>query len=370
MAYIKREIYRRDLEEGKRQLHKKGLVEEPYILKFLEQASLGQVNRGKKLGITTIAKYLYLLGTVLQQINKPAKKLTKKDIETFISNLDNDVIRTIDDKPYKDKKGLKVALKVYLKWRVPDKYPELYGWVDLRSGKRKTPEYLKEEEVDILYKHSKNNYERFVIAVLFDTGARIEEFLNIRYEDIEEPTQTFPYYKIDLKEEYSKTKGRIIGCYWKNTTLAIRDYLNENKGNGNEPIIKNTYNSIRMVLTRKGKRYLNRRVYPHLFRHSSATYYADKLNRQELCKRYGWTFSSNVVDVYISRAGIEENGIKDKLFNTNLEKQKTYIDELETKLSVLNNKLEESNKGFEEFKQDTYDMISKFLLNKNESNKC
>jgi len=59
-------------------------------------------------------------------------------------------------------------------------------------------------------------------------------------------------------------------------------------------------------------------VHPHLFRHSSATYYASKLNRQELCYRYGWRFSSDMPDVYISRAGMENHQLDEKFTQTEL----------------------------------------------------
>ena len=73
-----------------------------------------------------------------------------------------------------------------------------------------------------------------------------------------------------------------------------------------------------MFLTRLGKRILNKRVHPHMFRKSSATFYASKLNRQQLCKKFGWTFSSDVVDVYINRAGVDEFEVKDVMLNDDI----------------------------------------------------
>ena len=67
-----------------------------------------------------------------------------------------------------------------------------------------------------------------------------------------------------------------------------------------------TYGAIRMYLNRAGKRVLNKRVTPHMLRHSSATFYANKLNRYQLCYRYGWAFSSRMVDRYLDREGILE----------------------------------------------------------------
>ena len=59
-----------------------------------------------------------------------------------------------------------------------------------------------------------------------------------------------------------------------------------------DPVFNSTYDAMRMFLGRPGKNVLKRHVHPHLFRHSSATYYASKLNRQELCVRFEWKFSS------------------------------------------------------------------------------
>jgi len=111
-----------------------------------------------------------------------------------------------------------------------------------------------------------------------------------------------------LRQEYSKTLGRNIALYWKNSADAIIIYVKQRLAEGmkaQDPVFNNTYGSIRMFLKRLGNRSLKRHVHAHLFRHSSATFYAAKLNRQELCYRYGWRFSSAMPDVYISRAGLE-----------------------------------------------------------------
>lgn len=75
----------------------------------------------------------------------------------------------------------------------------------------------------------------------------------------------------------------------------------------------------RFFLMRLGKKILNKSIHFHLFRHSSATYYATKLNRQELCYRYGWKFSSDMPDTYISRAGMEIKQLDEKFQATELE---------------------------------------------------
>jgi len=72
------------------------------------------------------------------------------------------------------------ALLVFLKWKLKEtKTKNIAGWLDTRD-KKKTPDYLTEQEIIKLYKNCKNPSERFLITVLFDSGARIEEFLNIK----------------------------------------------------------------------------------------------------------------------------------------------------------------------------------------------
>jgi len=49
-----------------------------------------------------------------------------------------------------------------------------------------------------------------------------------------------------------------------------------------------------------------------MLRHSSATYWAAKLNRYQLCAKYGWAFSSDMPDRYIERKGIIFDQIAEK----------------------------------------------------------
>jgi len=284
------------------------------IKEFVEKARIGQVNQGRRLSERTIAKDLTLFKTSLEILNKQTSKLTKEDIERYDKILSKKNFKSVGD--------YRVNLRIFLNWKLgTEKTIKIAGWLDTRK-KTKTPDYLKEQEVNLLFKNCKSPSEKYLIAVLFDTGARAEEFLNIRYEDIQMPDKNQNFVKIALKEEYSKTKGRTISLYWKHSLEAVKDYLNERIQEGiksNEPVYNKRYDATRMFLFRLGKRVLHKEIYCHLFRHSSATYYATKLNRQELCYRYGWAFSSDMPDVYISRSGIESKELDEKFKATELE---------------------------------------------------
>jgi len=315
---------------------------------FIEKAKIGQVNQGKKLSERTLSKYLSLLKHSLEIINKPTSKIIKKDIEDFDKKLTNENLASAID--------YRRSLIVFLRFKLGEtKTNKLAGWLDTRD-KKKTPDYLSEQEVIKLFKNCKNASERFLIAILFDSGCRAEEFLNIRYEDIQLPNENENYVKLTLKEEYSKTKGRVISLYWKYSLDAVRDFLETRKGiKSNEQLFDKTYDSIRFFLLRLGKKVLKKKVYPHLFRHSSATYYAPKLNRQELCYRFGWSFSSDMPEVYISRSGMQNKELDEKFKSTELEdlqkafereklKRNLEMEELKTKLAPILNILEKLKK--------------------------
>jgi hypothetical protein len=106
-----------------------------------------------------------------------------------------------------------------------------------------------------------------------------------------------------------------------------------------DPIFNSTYDAMRVFLDRLGQKILKRHVHPHLFRHSSATYYATRLNRQELCYRYGWKFSSNMPDVYISRAGMENRELDQKFTATELSAVKDDLAQVEQAAKIKDDRI-------------------------------
>ena len=298
------------------------------MLRFIEELAIGKVNKGRRICERRLCKYIDMLKVPLEFLHKPTRKINAKDIERFEQALANDKIQSsLKAQPYahSTKADLRKGLKIFLQWRLGKaRAIQLAGWLDTRD-KPKTPEFLKEQEIEQLYRDCRTAEQQFAIAVLFDSGARAQEFVNIRYEDVQLPEGKENYVKITLREEYSKTKGRTISLYWRNSLESVSAYLKERIAAGmksQDPVFGGTYGGLRMYLRRAGLRVLKRRVHPHLFRHSSATFYANKMNRQELCYRYGWRFSSNMPDIYISRAGMENKDLDVKFTNTELSQLK------------------------------------------------
>src|SRR5437667_1834027 len=213
------EIHDRHIEKRRRGIQEwrisKG--DQKALVRFLEELELGRVNRGIKITESRQCKYLDVLRKPLEFFRKPTSKLTLKDIESFEKALSLGAITSSREKPYSHatRIDMRRSLRIYLKWKLGrQRGNRLTEWLDTRHI-AKTPDYLNEKEVEKLYKTCKSARERFLIAVLFDSGARAGEFQNIRFEDIQLPEGAKNHVRLTLKEEYSKTKGRAISPYWK-----------------------------------------------------------------------------------------------------------------------------------------------------------
>jgi integrase len=334
---------------------------------FLDDLGLGKVNKGKRLSPSRQLKYLHALRTPLEFFNKPTTRLTLRDIENFERALVSGQLCTrAKSKPYahSTQVDLRMLLKIFLRWRLGSaKALSLTDWLDTRY-RRKTPDFLKEAEIELLYIGCRDAKQRFIIAVLFDSGARAEEFHNIRFEDVYLPKGKENFVKIALKEEYSKTLGRTIPLFWKFSADAVRKYLAQRIAEGvkpDEPIFRGSYAATRKFLQRLGQRVLKRPVYCHLLRHSSATFYATELNRQELCYRYGWRFSSNMPDVYISRAGMESKNLEEKFTQIELGTLKDNFTKMEQADRIKDERIRQMEESMRIMEQNLKNVVSKVL---------
>lgn len=88
------------------------------------------------------------------------------------------------------------------------------------------------------------------------------------------------------------------------------------------PLFPMTVHAISAALHRLGKNALNKRAYPHLMRHSSATFWANKLPYFKFCKRFGWTMTSKMPQRYIDAAGVDEVDAARAYYETESERVK------------------------------------------------
>ncbi len=323
------------------------------ILDFLHGCEIGKVS-SRQCSPIRLSKYIYLLSRLNSMFeDKPFKEITEKDIEEFIVRLNNghfkkqivrlkkirgerQLIKIPTEIPLANDtvNDFKIIIKRLMKfiYGEGDQFQQMAGWIRKKEEIREVPA-LTREEVEKLA-DACNNRERAIILVLFDSGARIEEFLNIRIGDLTKKNEEGrSYYQIRIK--HSKTKPRTISvpiC-----TKAMDTWLvaHPDKDNPQAQLFPVTYDGVRVFLQRLGVSLLKKKVYPHLFRHSSATYYCNRLNQYQLCYRYGWSMTSKQPQRYIDREGINEEKTAETVHFDDMNKLKQENRKLQESLAML-----------------------------------
>lgn len=315
-------------------------VDKNRIEQFVSDCIIGK-NSKKKVGKSRLRRYLQNMTLLAGYFQKPFLEITDKDIERFYRELQMDKIRKNDDKPYSPstKNEFVKTLKKFGRWLYYDrldKYQKIYGWLKDFDERTEIPALTK-EEIEKLAQTSTPR-DAALLMFMFDSGARAEELLNIKKEDLkEEQIGKDIFYKVRIK--VSKTKPRTITIPL--ATPYLKRWLTTSPMKEDEFLFSLDYDYLRKILYRKGKT-IGKRIYPHLFRHSSATYYCNKLNQYQLCYRYGWTMSSDQPQRYIDREGIEEEKTAKLITSDEISKFKEENETLKEEIIMLKQQMEES----------------------------
>ena len=157
-----------------------------------------------------------------------------------------------------------------------------------------------------------NQRDRAMIAFLIEGGVRRGELLDIKYKHV-----TFEKGGVAVIVPRGKTVTRRVFCgwctqelfHWKemHSTKRPDDYLFCSLRPPHGKFSKTgLFNAIKKISAKAG---MDRNIFTHLFRHSSATYHAGKgLGDQELDARYGWAPGSMTVRMYMHLSGTESDG--------------------------------------------------------------
>lgn len=309
------------------------------VLRFIRDASLGKtILRGakKKIGLARITRYLSHLQPFIEYVDKNLDEVTQDEMECFIEALETDQIlskhhylrgrkhiyvpRTFSPRYKVD---IKLTIKKFYKWLFGKNkvYPEIVEWIDTYIKEPEIPA-LTESEIEHMIDRCKNPMQRALIQILFDGGFRIGELLNIRLRHVVlkrlDPNNPNCLYYC-LRVPFSKTIPRTVPLYFQTSTKYLSLWLEDHPGsvrmnddgtisasNVNAQLFPIALYTAQQNVRRIGLKALKKRVYPHLLRHSSATYWSNRLSFFKLCKRFGWTFTSKQPQRYIDRNGIDE----------------------------------------------------------------
>jgi len=282
------------------------------IIRFLWDCRVGKTIKGKakkKIGEPRLLKYLYLLKKVSYWLNKPFDEVSQEEMEKLVTNIeDNKYKNGAKDFSEETKLDYKKSLKKFYKWLGN---PGILEFMDMSCEEKDVPA-LTREQAEKLINSTPEIGLKTVIIVLFDGGLRAGELLNIRLKDVTKKTYLSNQESFWINVRHSKTLQRTIPLPLSTKYLAEWLENHPEKHNPEAQLFPYRYIWVRKQISWLGKKVLKQRVNLHMLRHSSATYWAPKMNRYQLCAKYGWAFSSDMPDRYIKRKGIIFDEIAEK----------------------------------------------------------
>ena len=274
------------------------------ILNFLQDAELGKTilhKQKKKIGDRACLKYGNNLIRCTKFLKKDFDTVTRKNMENFIDDLEKDRILTKNETPYsaQTKRDFKIALRKFYKhlFGNGETYPEIVSWMDTSLS----PEYyiaISASDVQKLVQATKCSLDKAAISMLFDLGARIEEFLNIRLDDV---IKTEKGYKVQIN--FSKTFTRTLPL---DKSIPYLDEWLTIHPKHVPQLIPRSYNQSLDKLKQLSKKVIGIKINNQIIRHSKATQLAQAgVGRYQMCEWMGWAMSSKMPDRYIRREGID-----------------------------------------------------------------
>ncbi len=318
-------IYHKDFNNSRK---RNMLIDNQEIINnYIEEKTINDISQH------TIIQDKMVLHTFCGYVQKPFKEITKQDIIKFFNAMKHGEIQ--------GKRGVynsstieifKIKLKSFFKWFTSEDEPKQTSMLKYnlnkiqKKNKKTVKDILTAEEIWRFVDSIKTPRNRAIIAVLFDSACRVDEFYKLKIGDI-------------IREETDvsitvngKTGKRTIPL---NKSIKYLDeYLSQHpfKNKDDAPLWLNNrtppqqicYGGIQQLIINLGKKssVINKNLHPHLLRHSRLTDLTKKgINEFTLRKIAGWSDDSKMASVYVHLAGVDT---KEAL--RRIEPKKTFVD--------------------------------------------
>jgi len=281
-----------------------------------------------------IQKYMGHLYQIARWVEKEFLKMTREDMEKLVAK--------IEAMPYTDwtKHDCKVTIKKFFRTiRKSEDYPPEVKWIKIviRNRRTKIPEeLLTEDDIKRMIDAADHPRDRALVAMLYESGCRCGELLMLQIKHIQ-----FDDYGavITVSGKTGMRRVRLISSaplltQW----LEVHPRRNDaesplwvsvgvNKAKATKNVRYGTFNSLLRKLAKKSG--ITKHVYPHLFRHSRATFLANHLTEFQMNQYFGWVQGSDMPATYVHMSGREIDSALLELHGIKQEDKKT-----EPKLSI------------------------------------
>ncbi len=296
------------------------------IHEFIDKASKGRLKkrgRGHPASPGRCLKLLTTLKRYAMHITVPFAQVHPDELEDFIMGIEDGtvpkliMIRGTNTYSPETVRDFKKIIKRFYEWLLidqPEQLEELVGWFETKRIITK-PKSLDPRSIPHLARAIGSTQGEALVWSFFDGGFRVGELMNVRLDrDVRVYTIEDGTRLCQLNIRISKTFARIVALPLASDSLLFwierhPDFLGfDHDGTvltktANPLLFQWSYRYCCRMFRELGLRELGEVIHPHRFRHTSASYWASKLKRHELCLRMGWSMSSPQPDRYIKKSG-------------------------------------------------------------------
>ena len=276
----------------------------------------------------TISKYKTNLNQFAISLNKDKAEATQEDIKSLVIKIQNSELAE------ETKNRKKLHIRIFYTWL---NKPELVSFIKIktRESNYKLPEDMLTQDEVMAMIQAGDVQDKAFISLLYESGMRAGEirFIQLKHVkfDDEKATITIPQGKTGARRIMVVDSVPYLKAWIGSKNVNPERYLFVTKDNKNRP-----WNSTVMNQRIKRLAYLakiKKRIYPHLFRHSRATFLAGLVSEQILKQYLGWVKDSNMASVYVHLSGKDtDSAMMSKVYNiANSNEVKKEIEEYKLK---------------------------------------
>jgi integrase len=241
------------------------------------------------LGIARITKYLASLKALYKLTDWSVLIVSSREITGILARIERS-----DWQPW-TKHDYKLALRKYLAFCDHEDLARLIKLPKVNTGKL-PEELIRPEHIEELLESTCITHHRAFIFILWESGARIGELLSLRRKHIQ-----FDHLGAVLIVD-GKTGMRRVRLL--ESAPLLDEWISDRSFKPEDAVFPNTYRAYAKTLKVLARRAgIIKRIYPHLFRHSRATFLAGYLTEAQLCAYMGWTISSAMPRIYVHLNG-------------------------------------------------------------------
>jgi len=258
------------------------------------------------LSVATLERDLSKLQLLAEQADKPFDEMDRDDVKGLVTW----VHREHDNSSTQD--TYKKAIRNLFKILNDGEHPEKSEWIQFNSGnggKEKLPsDLVTPEDVEAQIDACKNARDKALVAILWETGARIGELIDVTVGDVEDRKHGM---KITID---GKTGSRRLPLV--ESVPYLNRWLNEHPNPQKDaplwckiqqggPDDQLGYRYIREKILKRSMEDadVDKPSNPHHYRHSRASFLANEMTEAQLCEWFGWVQGSDVPAKYVHLSG-------------------------------------------------------------------